>query len=81
MSWTHLSTSHPIARKEYRCIWCSEPILKGEKHVIISGIGDGDFQSNRFHAECYKASQLYFQTTFDDFFDPYEFKRGSMEIK
>lgn len=55
MSWT-LDQSEPVARKEHRCIWCGQTILKGEKYDRWVGIFEGDFNCNKFHKECSKAS-------------------------
>lgn len=52
MSWQGISDSYPVARKDYQCVWCPEPIRKGEKHYRYVGTYDGDFQSNRAHLEC-----------------------------
>ena len=77
---THLSTERPTARKEYCCIWCNDPILKGEKHEKVAGIHEGEFQSNRFHPECFKAMQAFFaEERFEDDFSPHSFKRGTTE--
>src|SRR5574337_115590 len=41
----HNSTpTHPMARKEHRCIYCGGPIVVGEVHVQQTG--------RRYHAEC-----------------------------
>lgn len=48
------STS-PKARKDYRCIYCYGPILKGEIHKRQTGNYDGAWQDNRFHDECWEA--------------------------
>lgn len=81
---TTLSQTTPIARKEHTCIWCREKILKGEKYNRWTGIFDGDFQSNAMHLECQRAfneqSRIYGYISCDGF-EPYSFKRGSMEGK
>jgi hypothetical protein len=50
-----LSDSDPIARRDHRCIWCGETIVKGEKYHKQSGRFDGDFYVNKLHAECQSA--------------------------
>lgn len=52
MSWELIETTSPIARKEHKCEWCGEPILKGEKHHRETGKFDGNFTSYRMHLEC-----------------------------
>jgi hypothetical protein len=81
VSWQHLSTDRPKARKDYKCVWCGERIPVGERHVAVSGIMDGDFQSNRFHAECDTACQQEMKQSGEDCFMPHEYKRGSTEAR
>ncbi len=50
------TTTHPVAAKDHRCIWCGETITKGEKHAHFAGKWEGDFQNWRMHSECYTAS-------------------------
>ncbi len=38
-------TNWPTARKQHRCIWCGEGILKGEKHAHFAGKWEGEFQN------------------------------------
>ena len=49
MSYQLIKETEPTARKSYRCIWCAEKILKGEKHVHESSKYDGSFQDHRWH--------------------------------
>lgn len=51
MSYTLLSETKPVARKEYTCIWCGEKVLKQEKHTHLIGVFDGDFNDDRYHRE------------------------------
>lgn len=55
MSYTQLSDSSPVARKQHRCTWCGQAIPKGEKYVRVSGIFDSELQVNKFHSECDEA--------------------------
>lgn len=41
-----------VARKEHRCVECSAPILKSEKHLRYSGRWDGNWDSGRQHLLC-----------------------------
>ena len=50
-----ISSSRPKARKEYRCEWCDEKILIGEKHFQRAYIWEGDFRNGRMHLECEEA--------------------------
>lgn len=45
--------THPVARKEHRCIFCGGPILRGEQYVQQEGFYDGSPYRNRYHSECY----------------------------
>ena len=80
MSYELLSETTPKARKDYSCIWCGEPIPKGEFHVHEVSKYDGDFQDHRWHPECIKASKEYFSADGEEFFGG-EFKRGTSEEK
>ena len=79
MSYQLLSETEPRARKEYSCIWCSEKIRKGEKHVHESSKNDGDFQDHRWHMECRTAADLFFCTSWEEEFTPHDHKRGTDE--
>lgn len=58
MSWDYCewpefySESRPKARKQYHCVECSAPILKGEVHLSYRGKWDGDFSTGRQHLLC-----------------------------
>ena len=78
MSYQLLSKSMPVARKQYRCIWCPEFILKGEKHAHENSKYEGEFQDHRWHLECRNAADKYFREN-DDGFDAHTFKRGTTE--
>ncbi|SIT50470.1 hypothetical protein BN2476_830041 [Paraburkholderia piptadeniae] len=52
MSYTQLSDSTPIARKNHHCSWCGERIESGSMYMRTAGINDGDFQVGKFHPEC-----------------------------
>lgn len=44
--------TYPRARKAHRCDECDFPIARGERHVRVTGICDGEPSSHRFHVEC-----------------------------
>ena len=78
MSYQLLSETQPAARKEHRCIWCGEQILKSEKHVHECSKWDGEFQDHRWHLECKTASAEYFNQPYNEGdFMAHSFKRGT----
>lgn len=79
MSYTALSSTTPKARKPHRCAWCGETIPVGEVHRRETGTYCGEFQDNRFHAECVGAAQEHCQENDGEFF-PYENERPAKEI-
>lgn len=73
-------------KKQYKCVWCGEAILKDEKHISRAYKFNGDFISDRIHIECLPPMQEYFtvgdgKDFTDEGFEPYTFKRGSVEAK
>lgn len=44
-----------IAKKEHRCTWCGQKILKGEKYSKWKSVDDSWFTS-KMHAECHTAA-------------------------
>jgi hypothetical protein len=46
------SRTHPVARKNYQCAECYEPIPKGSKHEADSGLWDGEFSTTRTCLSC-----------------------------
>jgi hypothetical protein len=81
MSWAFVTTTNPVARKEYTCIWCGQKILKGEKHRKVDGVFDGDFQSDRFHPECATACDEDCAGVDNEIFEPHGYERGSRDQK
>lgn len=49
-------------RRDRRCQWCSEMILKGEPSVVVACVWEGDFTHSRYHPECSEAITRYYQT-------------------
>jgi hypothetical protein len=70
--------TYPIARKGYRCIWCGDLILKGEKHVHFSGMWEGEWQNWRMHVECY--DEALDDDDIQDGFTPYDHERPERDI-
>lgn len=56
MSFTAMGYYQPVGKKDYRCIWCGQTIPKGQKHCKQTGIFEDEFQSNRYHPECFDAA-------------------------
>lgn len=73
MSYILLSESHPVARKEHKCIWCGQPISVGEKHRRERSIYDGKFQDQRWHFECDEAfkAEIHYEGCYELEFEPY----------
>ncbi len=65
------SYTEPKARKEYKCHWCSEIILKHEKHYHLKGHWQGDWQDWRMHTLCYDRNS----DEISDGFEPFENER------
>lgn len=78
MSAVELSITTPIARKQYRCIWCGQWIEKGEKHVVFRNIFEGRINADRYHNECHDA-MLTDDFDQDEGFTPHSYKRGTID--
>ncbi len=76
MSFEVISDTTPVARKQHRCVWCGEPILKGQKHFHQVGKMYGDIQANRWHFECFDAAKL---EDIEDGFIPHENERPELK--
>jgi hypothetical protein len=70
--------SNPTARKEHRCEWCGQKILKGEKHFQFVGKWQGEFQNWRMHLECEHVRCI--ECDYDDGFTPFENDRPEKEF-
>jgi hypothetical protein len=62
-TWTE-----PIARKQYHCVECSTPILKGEKHFKYAGKWDVSLETGRQHLLCCQAC-MFIRDYYDDYDD------------
>ncbi len=71
--------TYPKAAKDYRCEWCGETILKGEKHTHGSGAWEGDWQNWRMHNECFEIGLLNEEIT--DGFSPFENERPKPAVR
>jgi hypothetical protein len=74
------NTAKHKARKEHRCEWCGEVILKDTMFWQFTGRWEGEFQNWRMHEECYAASTKD-RFTMEDGFEPFGQKRGLDEPK
>jgi len=75
---TILTDKDQTARKNHKCIWCGDPINKGELYHLNTVICDLDeFCSGKYHLDCWKAgcSDPYLM---EDGFEVYSFARGSL---
>lgn len=52
MSYTLFAMTHPVARKDHRCIWCGQKIAKGEQYTFERSVFDGEMQNHHWHPEC-----------------------------
>ena len=63
MSDQHLATRHHTCRKKHQkpCIWCGEPIIKGDRWTQNTSVCDGELCSMNMHEECHTAFNAEFQ--------------------
>jgi len=47
--YTHLRTSNPIARKNYKCCFCYRTIKIHQRYVYVVHIIEGEFSISRHH--------------------------------
>ena len=79
MSYELISQTKPVARTYHPCIWCHEPIVKGEKHIHEVGKFEGDFQDHRWHPECMKAFMDGYNENDGGEFEPHAHNRGTSD--
>lgn len=63
------------AKKEHTCIWCGGPILPGEVYHYQVYIYYGDFQTNKYHPECFDDAADGTDLEGDFEFTPYDHER------
>ena len=81
MSYVSLTGPHQVTtRKDHRCGWCNEMILKGTPDIWArSFIFEEGPQSEWMHPECYEAmNEIDFEYISDGWI-PGDFARGSTE--
>lgn len=49
-------------RRNRRCHWCGELILKGEPSVVVASADGSEFFHARYHPECSEAITRYYRT-------------------
>jgi hypothetical protein len=78
MNCHEMGTHEYTAHKTHTCIWCGEQISIGSRYTRQTVVCDGDFQSNRYHPECFVAMQEFAsrEPYYRDGFVPGSFIRG-----
>lgn len=66
-------------RKNYRCVWCGDSIPIGLEHLYRVYRFDGEFQTDRVHGECIKASKDC--EDLEEGFEAWTFVRGTCNLK
>lgn len=69
IGWFHPKIERK-ARKAHRCVWCGERISIGDLYAYQSGIVEFQYQTNRWHRECWDSA------TFEDFQDGFTLYGG-----
>jgi len=74
-----ISSKTITKRKPDSCIWCGEPIARGESCLEVVSAEDGEIGTCYWHPECDDACQKMMQRdrTWGEPFEPYEFARGT----
>jgi hypothetical protein len=80
MSWTFLSESTPVARKDHKCSWCGQPITKATRYIYSSGIWEERVVVNKTHPECDEAAAEDYRM-YGEGFMPYENERPSIKCR
>jgi hypothetical protein len=74
MSWTCLSESTPVARKDHKCSWCGQPIPKATRYVYSSGVWEDRIVVNKMHPGCAEAAAEDYRM-YGEGFTPYDNER------
>lgn len=53
MSARLIRAEAPKARKNHRCIWCGQSILKGFEYLLVIVEWEGGLETQKWHEECY----------------------------
>jgi hypothetical protein len=78
MSDFSFPTQELTARKQHKCTWCGQPIMKGERYWRWCSISEGTYATtSKMHPECREACQKDAREFGqDDGYMPYENQRG-----
>ena len=57
MTYHLFSMTTRKAAKQHRCIWCGQPISKGDAYQEERSVYEGGHQLHRWHPECRQAAQ------------------------
>lgn len=79
MSCQVLSDNDHTARKAHDCIWCREKIEIGQIYHVQVVVHEGDWQSNKYHPECFQAAIDFWREDLDGDFDAHAFERGTTQ--
>lgn len=74
MSYRLIRDSHPVARKDHKCIWCGQAIKQGSRYRYELSEYEGELQKHHWHTECEISASDYF-LDFGPEFDLYENER------
>jgi hypothetical protein len=76
--YNELRSKDVVCRKTHQCVWCAEPINKGDRARYRAYLSEGDFMDDWMHPECASAMADFGSECGEDFtFDPGDFARGS----
>jgi len=76
-----LTRKEVTTRKPRRCVWCGEPIEKGERAVYITGKIDGDFFAVYMHPECHHAMVNGSPEEYSDGYLFGDYHRGTVHLR
>ena len=80
MSYKLLSNTTPKAKKEHKCIWCSDKILIGERYNREKSVWDGNMQNHAWHLECLQDCKNETINSSNFEFSPGEYNRPAIHL-
>lgn len=81
MSWTCLRSEEVRSRKQYTCCLCGLRIRKCAKHLVVAGVYDGEFITDRRHAVCNAATRNWDDIDWESFSDTAAFREFELGMK